>query len=84
MMKLTAWIYGKDPNILSPHLFNVYAERILREALVDDKESAIQIGGRQGTNLRCADDTTLMDTSSEKMENLTLEVKTVREVPVLD
>ena len=45
--------------ILSPLLFNIYAENIMREAL-EEWESGISIGGRIVTNLRYADDTTLL------------------------
>ena len=45
--------------ILSPLLFNIYAENIMREAL-DDLDEGISIGGRRITNLRYADDTTLI------------------------
>ncbi len=45
--------------ILSPLLFNIYAENIMKEAL-EEWESGIRIGGRMVTNLRYADDTTLL------------------------
>ena len=45
--------------ILSPLLFNIYAENIMREAL-EDWDGGISIGGRRITNLRYADDTTLI------------------------
>ena len=55
--------------ILSPLLFNIYAENIMREAL-EEWESGISIGGRMVTNLIYADDTTLLAGTNEYlMEN---------------
>ena len=45
--------------ILSPCLFNLYAEYIMRKARVDEGQAAIKIAGRNINNLRYADDTTL-------------------------
>ena len=55
--------------ILSPLLFNFYAENIMREAL-EEWESGISIGGRMVTNLRYADDTTLLAGTKEDLIEL--------------
>ena len=55
--------------ILSPLLFNIYAENIMREAL-EEWESGISIGGRMVTNLRYADDTTLLAGTKEDLIEL--------------
>ena len=46
--------------ILSPCLFNFYAEYIMRNAVLDEAQAGIKIAGRNINNLRYADDTTLM------------------------
>ena len=46
--------------ILSLHLFNLYAEYLIRYAGLDEAQAGIKIAGRNINNLRCADDTTLM------------------------
>ena len=46
--------------ILSPYLFNLYAEYIMRNAVLDEAQAGIKIAGRNINNLRYADDTTLM------------------------
>ena len=46
--------------MLSPCLFNLYAEYIMRNAGLDEAQARIKIAGRNISNLRCADDTTLM------------------------
>ena len=51
--------------ILSPCLFNLYAEYIMRNARLDEVQSGIKISGRNINNLRYADDTTLMAESEE-------------------
>ena len=55
--------------ILSPLLFNIYAENIMREAL-EEWESGISIGGRMVANLRYADDTTLLAGTKEDLIEL--------------
>ena len=52
--------------ILSPCLFNLYAEYIIQNAGLDESEAGIKIGVRNINNLRCAYDTTLMEESEEK------------------
>ena len=54
--------------ILSPCLFNLYAEYILRNAGLDETQAGIKIARRNINNLRCADDTTLMAESKEELQ----------------
>ena len=61
--------------ILSPCLFNLYAEYILRNAGLDEAQAGIKIAGRNIHNLRYADDTTLMAESEEELKSLLMEVK---------
>ena len=56
--------------ILSPCLFNVYAEYIIRKAGLEEAQAGIKIAGRNINNLRCADDTTLMAESDEELSLL--------------
>ena len=58
---------------MSPCLFNLYAEYIIRNAGLDEAQAGIQIAGRNINNLRYADDTTLMAESEEK--SLLMKVK---------
>ena len=60
---------------LSPCLFNLYAEYIMRNAGLDEAQAGIKIAGRNINNLRYADDTTLMAESEEKLKSLLLKVK---------
>ena len=55
---------------MSPHLFNFYAEYIMRNAGLDEAQAGIKIVGRNINNLRYADDTTLMAESEEELESL--------------
>ena len=61
--------------ILSPCLFNLYAEYITQNAGLDEAQAAIKIAGRNINNLRYADDTTLMAESEEELKSLLLNVK---------
>ena len=61
--------------ILSPYLFNLYAEYIMRYAGLDEAQAAIEIAGRNNNDLRYADDTTLMAESEEELKNLLMKVK---------
>ena len=54
--------------ILSPCLFNLYAEYIMRNAGVEEAQAGIKIAGRNINNLRYADDTTLMAESEEELK----------------
>ena len=60
--------------ILSPCLFNLYAEYIMRNATLDEAQARIKIAGRNVNNLRYADDTTLM-AESEELKSLLKKVK---------
>ena len=61
--------------ILSPCLFNVHAEYILRNAGLHKAQAGIKIAGRNINNRRCADDTTLMAESEEELKSLLMKVK---------
>ena len=61
--------------ILSPYLFNLYAEYIMRNAGLDEVQAGIKIVGRNINNLRYADDTTLMAESKEELKSLLMKVK---------
>ena len=61
--------------ILSPRLFNLHAEYIMRNAELDEAQAKIKIAGRNINNLRCADDTTLMAESKEELKSLLMKVK---------
>ena len=55
--------------ILSPCLFNLYGEYIMRNAGLEEAQAGIKISGRNVNNLRYADDTTLMAESEEELKN---------------
>ena len=61
--------------ILSPCLFNLYAEYIMRNAGLEEAQTAIKIAGRNINNLRYADDTTLMAESKEELKSLLMKMK---------
>ena len=61
--------------ILTPCLFNFYAEYNMRNARLDEAEAGIKIAGRNINNLRYADDTTLMAESEEELKSLSMKVK---------
>ena len=56
--------------ILSPCLFNFYAEYIMQNARLDEAQAGIKIAGRNISNLRYADDTTFMAESEEELKSL--------------
>ena len=56
--------------VLSPHLFNLYAVHIMRNAGLEETQAGIKITGRNISNLRYADDTTLMAESEEELKSL--------------
>jgi len=60
---------------LSPCLFNLYAEYIMRNAGLDEAQAGIEIARRNINNLRYANDTTLMTESKEQLKNLLMKVK---------
>ena len=61
--------------ILSPCLFNLHAEYIMRNAGLEEAEAGIKIAGRTINNLRYADDTTLMAEAEEELKSLLMKVK---------
>ena len=61
--------------ILSPCLFNLYAEYIMRKAGLEEAQAGTKIAGRNINNLRCADDTTLMAEREEELKSLLMKVK---------
>ena len=61
--------------ILSPCLFNLYAEYIMRNTGLEEAQAGIKIAGRNISNLRYADDTTLMAESEEELKSLLMKVK---------
>ena len=61
--------------ILSPCLFNLYAEYIMRNAGLDEAQAGIKIVRRNINNLRYTDDTTLMAESEEELKSLLMKVK---------
>ena len=61
--------------ILSPCLFNLYAEYIMRNAGLEEAQAGIKIDRRNINNLRCADDTTLMEESEEELKSLFMKLK---------
>ena len=75
----TDWFQiGKEVHegcILSPCLFNLYAEYIMRNAGLDEARSGIKIVRRNINNLKYADDTTLMAENEEKLKSLLMKVK---------
>ena len=61
--------------ILSPCLFNLYTEYIMRNAGLDEAQGGIRISGRNINNVRYSDDTILMAESEEELKNLLMKVK---------
>ena len=60
---------------MSPCLFNLYAEYILRNAGLKEAQAGIKIAGRNINNLRYTNDTTLMAESEEELKSLLMKVK---------
>jgi len=69
--------------ILSPCLFNLHAEYIMRNARLDEPQAGIKISGRNINNLRHTDDTTLMAESEENLKSHLMKVKEESEKVVL-
>ena len=65
--------------ILSPCLFNLYAEYVMRNAGLEETQARIKIARRNINNLRYADDTTLMAESEEELKSLLMKMKEERE-----
>ena len=61
--------------LLSPYLFNLYAENIMRNAGLEEAQAGIKIAGRNINNLRYADDTTLMAENEEELKSFLMKVK---------
>ena len=61
--------------ILSPCLFNLYAEYIMRNAGMEEAQAGIKIAKRNINNLRYADETTLMAESEEEVKSILMKVK---------
>ena len=61
--------------VLSPCLFNLYAECIMRNARLDEAQARIKIARRNINNLRYADDTTLMAESKEELKSFLMKAK---------
>ena len=66
---------GVQGCILSPYLFNLYAEYLMQNAGLDEAQAGIKIARRNINNLRYADDTTLMAESEEELKSLLMRVK---------
>ena len=64
--------------LLSPCLFNLYAEYIMRNTGLEEAQAGIKIAGRNINNLRHADNTTLMAESEEELKSLLMKVKEER------
>ena len=65
--------------ILSPCLFNLYAEYIMRNTGLEKAQAGIKISMRNINNLRCVDNTTLMEEGEEELKSLLMKVKEKRE-----
>ena len=65
----------RQGGILSPCLFNFYAEYIMRNPGLEETQAGIKIAGRNINNLRYADDTTVMAGSEEELKSLLMKVK---------
>ena len=60
---------------MSPCLFNLYAEYIIQNTRLDERQAGIKVAGRNISNLRYANDTTLMAESEEELKNLLMKLK---------
>ena len=77
MEKWTGSKLGKEylKTILSPCLFNLYAEYTMKNAELNETQAGIKISGRNINNLRYADNTTPMEESEEELKSLLMKVK---------
>ena len=66
---------SRTSGILSPCLFNLNGEYIMRNAGLDEAQTGVKFAGRNINNLRYADDTTLMAESEEELKSLLMKVK---------
>ena len=69
--------------VLSPYLFNLYAEDIMQNAELDEAQAGIMIAERNINNLRQADDTTLVAESEEELQSFLMKAKEDSEKPGL-
>ena len=67
--------YGRQYCLLSPCLFKLYDEYIMRNTRLDELKARIKIGGRNINNLRYADDTTLIAENKKKLKSFWMKVK---------
>ena len=65
--------------ILSPYIFNLYAEYIMQNARLEEAQAGIRIAGRNFNNLRYADDITFMGENEEELKSLLMKVKEMSE-----
>ena len=65
--------------ILSPCLFNLYAESIMRNTGLEEAQAGIKLAGKNINNLSYADETTFMEESEEELKSLLMKVKEERE-----
>ena len=72
---------GRQNCLLSPCLFNLYTEHIMRSARLDESQVRIKTGERKINNLRYVVNTTLMAESKEKLKSLLMRVKEESEEP---
>ena len=72
---LAPLVHSMSGCILSPCLFNFYAEYIMRNAGLDEAQAGIRIARKNLNNFRYADDTTLMAESEEELKSLLMKVK---------
>ena len=68
-------VHQVHQGILSPCLFNLYAEYIMKNAGLEEAQAGIKVAGRNINNLRYADDTTLLAESEEELKSLLMKVK---------
>ena len=73
--RFKTWKGIRQGCILSPCLFNLYAEYIMRKAGLDEAQAGIKTARRNINNLRYTDDTTLMAESEEELKSLLMKVK---------
>ena len=71
----TGWEMSVSRLYMSPCLFNLYAEYIMRNARLFEAQAGIKIAGINTNNLRYADDTTLMAEDEEELKSLLMKVK---------
>ena len=74
---------ARQDRMLSPCLFNLYAEYIMQNVGLDEAQAGIKIAGRNINYFRYADDTTLMAESEEKLKSLLMKVKVAQTSPTL-